>query len=103
VEQEAFLVSAPNAYELGLSRMMPLFLELNNENDRFWADAMEPASGKAGRNLLNRGLEIVDKIAGDLVQFNKVYDDEGNYVAYNLQTPVFEMENTRSKERRRGE
>ncbi len=103
VEQKAFLVAAPNAYELGLNRMMPLFLELNNENVRFWADAMEPASGKAGRNLLNRGLEIVDKIAGDLVQFNKVYDEEGNYVAYNLQTPVFEMENSRSKERRRGE
>ncbi len=87
---------APNAFELGLNSMMPLFLELNNQNQILpQTTTLAPSTPKD--NLLIRGLQLIDKVTGEIIQFNKIYNEEGTYVAYHLQTPVFKIENRLDK------
>ncbi len=85
-------VELPNAYETGLRHMMPLYLDLNNERKQLFA--FEDAENKKPQEdgLFIKGLRFVDKVSGDLVNFDRMYDNEGNYVAYNLKTGGFEME-----------
>ncbi len=82
----------PNAYEEGLRHMMPIYLDINRYNERMLASA-EPRNVKSdGRTFLIKGLQFVDRVSGDLVNFDKMYDEDGNFVAYNLKAGYFEVE-----------
>jgi hypothetical protein len=39
-----------------------------------------------------KSLQLVDRVSGDLVNFDKLYDEDGNYVAYNFKAGYFEVE-----------
>ncbi|WP_291856066.1 hypothetical protein [Marinilabilia sp.] len=82
----------PNAYEAGLRQMMPLYLDINRKDGRLLTAADTPDGSQQSANILTRGLQFVDRVSGDLVQFDKLYDEDGNFVAYNLKAGNFEME-----------
>jgi hypothetical protein len=89
---ELLPVEVPDAYELGLRHMMPLYLDNFNNSKARLADESYPKKEAGDDNLLLRGLQFVDKVSGILVNFDRVYDEEGNFVAYNFRTVGFEME-----------
>jgi hypothetical protein len=84
--------SFPNAYEAGLRQMMPMYLDINRDKNRMITSVDSPKDSKAQINILTRGLQLVDRVSGDLVQFDKLYDKDGNFVAYNLKAGNFEVE-----------
>ncbi len=92
LHKNALASAAPNAYELGLNSMMPLLLDLNNQNQM-----VAQMTTNTKDNIIIRGLQLIDRVTGELIQFNKIYDEEGTYVAYNLQTPVFKIESKLDK------
>lgn len=82
----------PNAYETGLRHMMPMYLDINRDPEPLLAVA-DPRSEDAGQEtFLMRSLQFVDRVSGDLVNFDKLYDEEGNYVAYNLKAGNLQVE-----------
>ncbi|MGM0375963.1 MAG: hypothetical protein ACQEQ0_04255 [Bacteroidota bacterium] len=85
-------VEHPNAYEAGLRHMMPLYLELNRDKQMLLAKEEKEESSPENKSLIVRGMQFMDKLGGDLVHFDKIYDEKGNYVAFNFKTGVFEME-----------
>jgi len=89
---QTLFVSVPNVYEAGLRHMMPMYLDLNREKQNFIAENREPASPEETNSILVRGIQFVDKVSGDLVNFDKLYDEDGNFVAYNLKAGGFEVE-----------
>ncbi len=86
-------VTSPNAYETGLRHMMPLYLDINNSRKRLLAEeTSQNRRGVRENGILVRGLQFVDKVSGELISFDKVYDEQGNYVAFNLKTMNLEIE-----------
>lgn len=84
--------SFPNAYEAGLRQMMPMYLDINRDDSRMITSVDVPKDSQLQGNILTRGLQFVDRVSGDLVQFDKLYDEDGNFVAYNLKAGNFEVE-----------
>ena len=84
-------VQMPSAYETGLRHMMPQYLDLHNRQERLMAALQQKGPHKNDNSFLVKGLKFVDKVSGDLVNFERFYDDEGNYVAYNLKAGNIEM------------
>ncbi|MFW5889832.1 MAG: anti-sigma factor family protein [Marinilabiliaceae bacterium] len=87
-------VEPPDAYEEGLRHMMPLYLELNRHKQKLLAGKKEEGAPVENKSLIVRGMQLMDKLGGEMVHFDKVYDEEGNYVAFNFKTGVFEVEKT---------
>lgn len=84
-------VEIPNAYETGLRHMMPQYLDINN-NPSFMAYGEVNDTDKPDESLLLRGLQFFDKVGVNLIQFEQVFDEEGNIVAFNLKAGAIEMQ-----------
>jgi hypothetical protein len=84
-------VAMPNAYEAGLRHMMPLYLDLNNQRYALVAYQQSESRQSFDDNFLVKGLQFVDRVGGDLINFDRLYDKDGNYVAYNFKAGNIEM------------
>jgi hypothetical protein len=84
-------VIIPNVYETGLRQMMPLYLDLNNRRKALLA-SLDRQKRSGNNSLLMKGLQFVDRFGGDLVKFDRLYDEDGNYVAYNFKAGNIKME-----------
>lgn len=82
----------PNAYEAGLRHMMPMYLDINRENDRLLASVAPKSARPVEETFIVKGLQFMDRVSGDLLNFDKLYDEEGNFVAYNFKAGSFEVE-----------
>lgn len=92
ISAELLHVEQPNGYETGLRYMMPLYLELNRNREKFLAGKENDGASVDNKSVIFRGMQLMDKLGGDLVHFDKIYDEEGNYVAFNFKTGAFEVE-----------
>lgn len=84
-------VEMPSAYEAGLRHMMPQYLDIHNRQQALLANQNKKSSAQNENSLFVKGLKFVDKVSGDLVNFERLYDEDGNYVAYNLKAGNIEM------------
>ena len=84
-------VDIPNAYETGLRHMMPLYLDINN-NSSFLVNGGENDIKEREESFLVRGLQFFDKVGANIIQFEQVFDEEGNFVAYNFKAGSIEMQ-----------
>jgi hypothetical protein len=91
ISENHFPVEVPNAYEEGLRHMMPLYLELNNQNERLLAHKQKDNRAEK-ESFFVKGMQLMDRLGGDQVTFDKVYDEEGNFVAFNFKTGNFKLE-----------
>ncbi|MGQ1889503.1 hypothetical protein ACT29H_03585 [Thermophagus sp. OGC60D27] len=86
-----FVVNIPNAYEAGLRHMMPMYLDIHNNRLVLMAQTDNPVDKQNDEGILFKGLQLFDKVGGKLIQFQPVYDDEGNFIAYNFKAGSIEM------------
>ncbi|PWD99718.1 hypothetical protein [Marinilabilia rubra] len=84
-------VDMPSAYEAGLRHMMPQYLDIHNRQQALLANQNQKRSPQNDNSLFVKGLKFVDKVSGDLVNFEQLYDEDGNYVAYNLEAGNIKM------------
>lgn len=84
-------VEIPSAYETGLRHMMPQYLDIHNRQQALMTTVEQKSANKNENSLFVKGLKFVDKVSGDLVNFERLYDEDGNYVAYNLKAGNIEM------------
>jgi len=82
----------PNAYETGLRHMMPMYLDIHNNRRLLAAQLLDnPVAKENGEGIFLKGLQFFDKVGGDLIRFQPVFDDEGNFIAYNFKAGAIEM------------
>lgn len=92
VLKEGLAVQVPNAYETGLRHMMPMYLDINRDCEPMLAQQSPRYESPSENNFLMKGIQFVDRVSGDLVNFDKLYDEDGNFVAYNLKAGYLEVE-----------
>ncbi|RCW32025.1 hypothetical protein [Marinilabilia salmonicolor] len=90
--EEGLAIQVPNAYEAGLRHMMPMYLDINRNNPPILAEQASQTVSKPEGNFLMKGIQFVDRVSGDLVNFDKLYDEDGNFIAYNLKAGYLEVE-----------
>jgi hypothetical protein len=90
--KEGLAIQVPNAYEAGLRHMMPMYLDINRNNPPMLAEQASQTVSKPEDNFLMKGIQFVDRVSGDLVNFDKLYDEDGNFIAYNLKAGYLEVE-----------
>jgi hypothetical protein len=79
----------PNSYEIGLSLMMPKYIE--NHQILATVDLPPLTPGPIEQSLLGRTTDLISRVTPLSLSFNKVYDDEGDLVAFNLKAENFEL------------
>ncbi|WP_010662263.1 hypothetical protein [Marinilabilia salmonicolor] len=92
VLKEGLAVQVPNAYEAGLRHMMPMYLDINRNSEPMFAKQSSQSDSPSEGNFLMKGIQFVDRVSGDLVNFDKLYDEDGNFVAYNFKAGYLEVE-----------
>lgn len=73
---------APNAFEVGLTHMMPTYVALMQQSDR----TIKPVTRNKELNWVDAGVKIYSLMSGREMRFNRETDDSGEITAYNLQS-----------------
>ncbi len=82
-----------SGYEIALNEIMPLYISsLQNNEQQFAIKPVQTPSFKKTNPLLAGGVNIINRITGNSLQFNKKQNEQGDVVAYRFATPNLQID-----------